>query len=207
MAPNRKKIKILINKKENHFIEIEAERLIIACEKRENILTAYSLQRRDMKDFCLRMKYWNRKLIKIIELNVSIKEEILPPRMKKLLIEINEKIINQLNSCLSPHLLIPIHIIKNKHFKKCFECQQEIGIQNYLSSRPKNFWLRPFTPNYIKRKMEYTIRKLIENRTGFPSLKLLSIFATYQEIVGFTGEYTFSDDISPDVLQAFDEAN
>ena len=207
MASNPKNIKIFINKKENHFIKIDAEKLIISCEKRENVLTAFALQRNEMKDFCLTMKYWNRKLIKIIELNISIKEEILPPRVKKLLVEINEKIINQLNSCLSPHLQIPIHIIKNRHFKICFECRQEIGIQNYLSNRPKNFWPRPFRPNFIKRNIEYTIRKLIGNRDDFPSLKLLSIFAVYQQILGYTGNYTFSDCISPDVLKAFDEAN
>ena len=205
MASNRKNIKISINKKEEHFIEIDPENLIKTCIKRENVLTAYALQRKEMKDFCLKMKYWNRKLIKIIELNMSIMDEIMPTPIKKLLIEINEKIINQLNSYLSPHLKIPIHIIQNKHFKICCECQQEIGIRNYLSSRPKNFWPRPFTANFMKRNIEYTIRKLIGNRSEFPSLKLLSIFATYQEIMGYTAKYTFCN--SPEVLKAFDDAN
>ena len=199
-------IRLMMNKK-RHFIKVKPDKLITFCNKREEVLKNYTSVRNRTAKFCLKMIYWNSKLIQLIELNKTLREEDLPIPLKKLLLEINEKIVDELNKCLSPHLNITIEEIIDRHFRKCHDCQEQIRGQNFLSHRPKNFWPIPFSSKLIKRNIEYTIRTFIGNRNGFPSLKLLAIFAQYQKILGPTGEYTFSDNIDPEVLQAFDAAN
>ena len=99
MSSVKKTIKIRIQDGKPFYI-LRANPLIRACEKREEFHKQMIFAKHDIANYSLSMIHWNRKMIELIRMNQEIKENEMPLNLKKELVQINEKILNQLNDDL-----------------------------------------------------------------------------------------------------------
>ena len=185
MSTINKKIKIRIQDGKPFYI-LRANPLIRACEEREKFHKQMLFARYDIANYSLKMIHWNRIMIELIKMNQEIKQQETPLSLKKDLVQINEKILNQLNNDLSPTLY---KWLKPQQFKQ--QNYRLIYIE-FHDERPPEMKTPEYRTHKIQRQIETIIRKQLKERDGVPSLKTIAIFALYRNLIESGTEYSHS---------------
>ena len=179
------KIRILDGKP---FYILRATPLIRACEMREEFHKQMISIGAAAKvvEYSRKMIFWNKKMIELIRMNQEIKEQEMPLPLKKELVEINEKILNQLNHELSPTLY---KWLKPRQYKQ--QGYRLIYIE-FHDERPPEVKTHEYQLHKFQRLIELMIRNYLNENEGVPSLKFISIFSQYRELIGEGSEHSYS---------------
>ena len=185
MSSVKKTIKIRIQDGKPFYI-LRANPLIRACEKREEFHKQMIFAKHDIANYSLSMIHWNRKMIELIRMNQEIKENEMPLNLKKKLVQINEKILNQLNDDLSPTLY---KWLKPQQYRRL---NYRLIYIEFHDERPPEMMTPEYRMHKIQRQIETIIRKNLKEENGVPSLKTISIFAQYRNLIGSGSEHSYS---------------
>ena len=168
------------------FYFLRPNPLIRACKKREEFHKQMLFTGLEMAKFSLKMIYWNNVMIDLIKLNQWIKKQTLPFNIMKESVEINEKILNELNADLTPNLY---KWLKPEQYNKQ---NYRLVYVEFHDERPPEEKTHSYILHKVQRMIEIIIRKSLGENDGVPSLKAISIFTHYRAILRNENELTYS---------------